>query len=111
MAEEGIGRDLYRAVLQVAVAYYQIERANYNGAAKMFLRMRQWIEPLPDVCRGIDVAQLRTDSRRVHQALLALGPERLHEFDVSLLRPVKYILPQNDLSREGRLGTNGKGKH
>jgi hypothetical protein len=92
MAEEGIGRELYRAVLQVAVAYYQIERANYNGAAKMFLRMRQWIEPLPDTCRGIDVAQLRSDARRVHQAMLSLGPERLHEFDLSLLRPVRYNL-------------------
>jgi predicted metal-dependent hydrolase len=90
MAEDGIGRDLYRAVLQVAVAYYQIERANYNGAAKMFLRMRQWIEPLPDICRGIDVAQLRADAQRVHKVLMALGPERLHEFDLSLLRPVKY---------------------
>jgi predicted metal-dependent hydrolase len=90
MADEGVGRDLYRAVLQVAVAYYQIERTNYNGAAKMFLRMRQWIEPLPDICRGIDVAQLRADARKVHQAMLALGPERLHEFDLSLLRPVKY---------------------
>ena len=92
MADEGVGRDLYRAVLQVAVAYYQIERANYNGAAKMFLRMRQWIEPLPDTCRGIDVAQLRADAHKVHQAMLELGPERLYEFDLSLLRPVRYTL-------------------
>jgi uncharacterized protein len=93
MDDDGVGRDLYRAVLQVAVAYYQIERANYNGAAKMFLRMRQWIEPLPDTCRGIDVAQLRADARRVYQALTALGPDRVHEFDLSLLRPVNYTLP------------------
>lgn len=96
MADESVGRDLYRAILQVAVAYYQIKRANYNGAAKMFLRMRQWLEPLPDICRGIDVAQLRADAHKVHQAMLALGPERLAEFDLSLLRPVKYSL-------EGRL--------
>jgi hypothetical protein len=48
--------EVYRAVLQVAVAYFQIERGNYNGAAKMFLRLRQWIDPLPDYCRGIDIA-------------------------------------------------------
>jgi CheY-like chemotaxis protein len=41
------GRELYRAILQVAVAYLQIERKNYNGALKMFLRMRQRIDPLP----------------------------------------------------------------
>jgi predicted metal-dependent hydrolase len=84
------GRELYRAVLQVAVAYYQIKRGNYNGAAKMFLRVRQWIEPLPDKCRGVDVAQLRYSAERVHEALLALGPERIGEFDQSLLKPVKY---------------------
>ena len=84
------GRELYRAVLQVAVAYFQIKRGNYKGAAKMFLRLRQWIEPLPDECRGVDIAQLRYSAAEVHQALLALGPERIGEFDHSLLKPVKY---------------------
>lgn len=84
------GRELYRAVLQVAVAYYQILRNNYNGAAKMFLRMRQWIDPLPDYCRGIHIAQLRADAQVAHQELLSLGPERIAEFDRSLLRPVIY---------------------
>ena len=84
------GRELYRAVLQVAVAYFQIKRGNYKGAAKMFLRLRQWIEPLPDECRGVDIAQLRYSAAMVHQALLALGPERIGEFDQSLLKPVKY---------------------
>lgn len=82
--------ELYRAILQVAVAYLQIERGNYNGAMKMFLRLRQWIEPLPDVCRGVDVAQLREDALRAHRALIALGKERVGEFDRSLLKPVSY---------------------
>jgi CheY-like chemotaxis protein len=88
--EEGPGRDLYRAILQVAVAYLQIERGNYAGAVKMFLRSRQWFEPLPDVCRGIDLAQLRADATAVHEAVLDLGPERIGEFDRALLRPVLF---------------------
>lgn len=84
------GRDLYQAVLQIAVAYYQIMRGNYKGAAKMFLRVRQWIEPLPDVCRGVQVAKLRQDAGIVHQELLDLGPEKISEFDRSLLKPVEY---------------------
>jgi hypothetical protein len=90
MAESSPGREVYQAVLQVAVAYLQIERGNYNGAAKMFLRLRQWIDPLPDFCRGIDIARLRTEANVVHQALLALGPEHMAEFDRSLLKPVSY---------------------
>lgn len=88
--DEAPGRELYRAILQVAVAYLQIERGNYNGAVKMFLRMRQWFAPLPDECRGVDVRGLRSDSQMVYEALVALGRERIGEFDRSLLRPVIY---------------------
>jgi predicted metal-dependent hydrolase len=84
------GRELYRAVLQVAVAYLQIERRNYNGAYKMFLRVRQWIDPLPDVCRTIQVEALRRDAAAVRERLLELGPDRIGEFDRSLFRPVRY---------------------
>src|SRR3990170_2483973 len=45
MSDMSVGRDLYRAILQIAVAYYQILRGNYNGAIKIFLRVRQWIDP------------------------------------------------------------------
>lgn len=90
--DKGPGRDLYRAVLQIAVAYLQIERGNYNGAAKMFLRARQWFEPLPDSCRGIDIGRLRQDAQQAHQQLLELGPQRIHEFDRAFFRPVAYII-------------------
>jgi tetratricopeptide (TPR) repeat protein len=84
-------RELYRAILQVGVAYLQIERGNYKGAVKMFLRLRQWIDPLPALCRGVDVARLREDARRAHQALLAIGPDGIAAFDRSLFKPVRYI--------------------
>jgi len=84
------GRELYRAILQVAVAYLQIERGNYPGAMKMFLRLRQWIDPLPETCRGVDVAQLRTDAWRAREALIALGKDRIGEFDRKLFKPVIY---------------------
>jgi len=91
--DESAACELYRAVLQVAVAYLQIERGNYNGAMKMFLRLRQWLGPLPDECRGVDVARLREDARQAHEALTALGKERVGEFDRRLLRPVVYREP------------------
>ena len=84
------GKELYRAILQVAVAYLQIERGNYNGARKMFLRLRQWIDPLPDLCRGVDVKQLREDAGEVRRRLLELGEHHLDEFDHTLFRPVVY---------------------
>jgi predicted metal-dependent hydrolase len=82
-------RDLYRAILQVGVAYFQIERGNYRGAHKMLLRSVQWLTLLPDQCQGVDVAQLKEDSYRVRLELERLGESKIHEFNQSLLKPVK----------------------
>ncbi len=89
--DSGPARDLYKAVLQVAVAYLQIERGNYAGAVKMFLRARQWLEPLPDVCRGIDIGRLKHDAQHVHQMLVEGGPQRIETLDRSMFKPVKLI--------------------
>lgn len=91
--DDSLGRDLYRGILQVAVAYLHIQRGNYNGALKMFLRMRQWLEPLPDTCRGVDIAALRRDAAAARIHLLALGPEAIAQFDHRLFRPVIYSAP------------------
>jgi CheY-like chemotaxis protein len=89
-ADETPAKELYRAILQVAVAYLQIERQNYRGAVKMFLRMRQWLRPIPGQCRGVDVDQLRQDAARVERRLMELGPQGIGDFDRSLFRPVIY---------------------
>ncbi|MBL8165248.1 MAG: DUF309 domain-containing protein [Anaerolineae bacterium] len=83
-------RDLYRAILQVGVAYYQIERGNHRGALKMLLRSVQWLSLLPDVCQGVDVRQLREDSYRVRAELERLKPDEINQFDRALLKPVRY---------------------
>lgn len=90
-ADDGPGRDLYRAILQIGVAYLQIERGNFRGALKMFLRVRQWLEPLPAVCRSVDVAELRASAAQVQAALEALGPDALDQFDRALFKPVRLV--------------------
>jgi predicted metal-dependent hydrolase len=89
--ETGPVRDLYRAILQVGVAYYQITLGNYRGALKMLQKSVQWLAVLPDVCQGVDVRQLREDSARVREALERLGPHQLDKFDRALLRPVRLV--------------------
>jgi predicted metal-dependent hydrolase len=91
--ETGPIRELYRGILQVAVAYLQITRRNFRGALKMFLRLRQWLDPLPAVCRGVEVDRLRQEALAARAALEALGPDRIAEFDLSLLRPVVLRSP------------------
>lgn len=89
--DQGPGRDLYRGILQIGIAYYQIERGNYRGAVKMLLRARQWLGPLPPVCRGVDITRLRQDADQAYNALVDLGPERLAKFDRSLFKPIEFV--------------------
>ncbi len=95
MATDGPVRDLYRAILQVGVAYYQIERGNYRGALKMLQRSAQWLHWLPDTCQGVDVRRLRRDSYALRSELQRLGAQGLPELDRSLLKPVRWKPPHS----------------
>ncbi len=88
--DESLGRDLYRGILQVGIAYFQIERQNYRGAVKMLLRVRQWLDPLPAVCRGVNVEKLRGEVSAVYDALTALGPDHIDQFDRALFQPIDF---------------------
>jgi uncharacterized protein len=89
-AEPGPVRELYRGILQIAVAYYHILRGNYIGAKKMFIRSRTWLDPFPDRCRGIDLAGFRQDYARVENQLQSLGPDMLRHFDRGWMKPIQY---------------------
>jgi predicted metal-dependent hydrolase len=89
-AEGGAVRELYRAILQTAVIYLHITRANYRGAIKVYGRVQKWITPWPDVCRGIEIGQLHRDLDAVMAEVKRLGPDRLAGFDRSLFKPVRW---------------------
>lgn len=82
---------LYRTLLQVSVAYLQVERGNYAGAVKMLLRVRQWLEPLPDRCRGVDVVVLRRNVGAFSDALEEAGEIGLPELDRAYLKPIPLL--------------------
>jgi uncharacterized protein len=84
------GRDLYRSILQVGIALYQIERENYRGAVKMLLRVRQWLDPLPDRCRGVNIAKLRQNTQTIHTELINLGEENLGNFNWDIVEPIEF---------------------
>lgn len=88
MEAEQLEGYLYRSLLQIAVAYLQVERGNHPGAVKMLLRLQQWLAPLPERCRGIDVAKLKRIVQDFGAALEQAGPSKLSELE---LRPVPMI--------------------
>lgn len=86
--EAGPLRGLYKGILQAAVTYLHIKRANYRGAIKVYGRSQKWLTEWDGTVLGIDVGALRRDLDSAIEEARRLGPERLGEFDLSLLRPV-----------------------
>ncbi|MCY3707342.1 MAG: DUF309 domain-containing protein [Caldilineaceae bacterium] len=69
-------RDLYQGILQVGVAFLQIERGNRRGALKMFRRGLPKLRGLAELCQGINVGAFRTRAEQIHRELSALDPEQ-----------------------------------
>lgn len=88
LEETGEIRHLYRGILQIAVTYLHVQRANYAGAVKVYKRSQRWLNPFPGNCRGIDLNQLNQDAAAVMAEVTRLGPDQLSTFDQSLLRPL-----------------------
>jgi hypothetical protein len=88
--ETGQIRRLYQGILEAAVTYLHIQRGNYVGAVKVYGRSMKWLGPWPNVCCGVNVGKLRADLDQVIAEVQRLGPERIAEFDPSLLKPVEW---------------------
>lgn len=94
LAEPRPIREMYQGILQVGVAFLQIERGNWAGAIKLLRRGLPRLRSLPPVCQGLDIAALRAAAESIHAELVALGAERMGEFD-------RDKLPQIAIADEG----------
>jgi hypothetical protein len=81
MAETRPIREMYQGILQVGVAFLQIQRGNWAGALKMFRRGLPRLRGLPAVCQGVQIAKFRTAAEAIHAEITEAGAERLAEFD------------------------------
>ena len=86
-------REMYQGILQVGVAFLQIERGNWRGALKIFRRGLPRLRELPAVCQGVDIVRFRAAAEAIHAEVTALGPERLAEFDTSRFPLVHFENP------------------
>ena len=86
-------REMYQGILQVGVAFLQIERGNWRGALKMFRRGLPRLREMPAVCQGVDVAGLRAAAETIHAEITTLGPEQLNEFDRSRFPLIHFENP------------------
>ncbi len=83
-------RYLYQGILLVGVAFYHLQRGNYHGAVTKLEQGMDLLRWFPPVCQGVAVDRLLADSRRALDALYALGPDRIWEFDPRLVPEVHW---------------------
>ncbi len=86
-------RDMYQGILQVGVAFLQMQRGNRRGALKMFRRGLPKLRGLADVCQGISVGEFRATAEQIHRELSELGPEEPVEAAVLSFPKVEFDNP------------------
>lgn len=69
IAEPRNVRSLYQGILQIGLAFLQIENRNQPGAFKMFGRGIPRLRVLPDVVQGVQVVQLLSESLAIFERL------------------------------------------
>jgi len=104
LAEKSEVRQLYQGVLQVGVAFHHLLRGNYVGAVRLLDRGLNRLRAFGPACRGVDVAGLMEAASRCREQLVALGPNRIGEFDRSLI-PVLRLAEDKPPPYDGVLGS------
>jgi predicted metal-dependent hydrolase len=83
-------RHLYHGILQVGVGFHHWRRGNFHGASVLLEEGIERLRPFAPTCQTVDVAALITDATGARQQLLALGPERMSEFDLAKAPRVRF---------------------
>jgi predicted metal-dependent hydrolase len=79
-------RHLYEGILQIGVGFYHLlVKQNFHGATVKLDHGIRLLEAFPATCHGVDVARLRDEARCARDHLVGLGPQRLTEFDRTLV--------------------------
>jgi predicted metal-dependent hydrolase len=85
VAESRSVRQLYQGILQVAVAFYHLRAGRFRPVVTLLTRGSKYLEPFAPTCMGMDVAGVLRGAAGCLDQVQALGAERLHEFDWSLV--------------------------
>jgi predicted metal-dependent hydrolase len=87
-------REVYQGILHAAVAcHHLVERANWRGAERQLGRAIRRLSPWLPRIESVDLARLHSDCQRLRSHLQALGPERVREYDPSLLPRISFSVP------------------
>jgi len=85
LAESRPLRTLYQGILQIGVAFYHLRSERYRSVVMLLKRGMGYVQPFAPRCMGVDVAALLERAAGCLAEVQRLGPDRLSEFDWSLI--------------------------
>jgi len=92
-------RHLYQGILQIGVAFYHLRAQRYRPVVTLLTTGNGYLEPFAPVCLGVNVAKLMDSAAHCLNHVQQLGPERLNDFDWSLVPRIE-IVAQSAENRE-----------
>lgn len=84
-------RYLYQGILQVGVGFHHLGNGNFRGARLLLENGTAKLERFQPACMGVDTRHLLDVAQACHDHLLSLGPERIGEFDWSMVPKVRMV--------------------
>lgn len=93
MEEKRPIRDLYQGILQIGVAFLQIQRNNWPGAIKMFRRGLPRLRDLPSICQGVAVETFYQQAACIHAEISQGGPSAIESFDNERFPQIQFVNP------------------
>jgi predicted metal-dependent hydrolase len=84
-------RELYHGILQIGVGLHHLRRGNHHGAAVLLEEGIERLRPFTPACQRVDVDALIREATRARERLIALGPDRIGEFDWSVAPRVRLV--------------------
>jgi predicted metal-dependent hydrolase len=82
-------RHLYQGILQIGVAFHHLREQRYQPVVTLLGRGCGYLEPFAPACMGVDISPLLASSARCLAEVMKLGPDRLNEFDWSLVPTIE----------------------
>ena len=89
-AERGPIRRLYQGILQIGVGYYHALNGNHRGAVLLLSDGIEKTAGFAPRALGIELEPLLATARQALDQIVALGPDRLNEFDATLIPTIEF---------------------
>lgn len=103
LAETGDTKVFLQGLIQVAVAFYHLERGNLDGARSLLAEGVKKLVPYRPVFLGVELEQFVAGLRICRDALIELRPEHTSEFDERLIPRLGFrAVPDAPARQAGR---------